>query len=276
MRYTITLCSLVISYTVVAQESPYKFYDFSKVDPAAVDYDRIGQQVDSIYRNSGYDSLLQLYQYAKDRTYTEKYVCFSIGYRASFASLDHLTTGLASLGFDDLSETFGGVPWGVEIRGKKLLFGYMLTPVIRNSVSNADYTIDVRGIEMEISLGFDLINLKRIQFYPQVGLALQDLDIDVMRKSANVDITDVEGMVLQPAGSQLDKSSFVLTYGAELDYHLAYSTARQGIILGLRYGFSTPIVEGKFKVNGKTSSYESADRIATSFFSAVLKFYLKR
>jgi hypothetical protein len=257
-------------------ETPYKIYDFSDVDPDEVDAGAVEQKLDSVYRTSGYDSLLQLRAYIQRSTYTGKYVSFTIGYQSSRASLEDLKSGLASLGFNELSENFSGVPWGIDFRGKKILVSYLLVPGIKNRASNADYSVEVKGINMQLAFGYDLLHLRRLHFYPQISLALQDIDISVTRKSSTTDIVNVDDLVLKPAGSELRKSSFDMSYGVELDYHVLHSISSGGIILGVRYGRVVTLTDGKFRINDSKSSYESSDSMNESFFSVVAKFYMKQ
>jgi hypothetical protein len=277
MKYILIFLSLVLGYKSAAQtQEPYKVYDFSSVDLHSLDKNGIVRQLDSIYRNSGYDSLLQLHSQIRSATYTRRYMAFNIGYQASFASLSNLNIGLKPFGFNEISETFSGVPWGVDLRGKRVLFSYLLIPGIKNSAQNSDYKIELRSISMELAVGYDILNLKRLHFYPQLSLGFQDLDIEMIRKSATTDIINESEMVMQPAGTRLEKRSLMLSYGGELDYHLLYTPAGGGIILGLRYGLTSILSNGKFKINEKPSAYSSSDKICESFFSAVIKIYVKR
>jgi hypothetical protein len=274
----IFLLLVAAAYGSAAQqpEMSYRVYDFSEIDPGKIDRYKVEKQLDSIYRNSGYDSLLQLLSHARSTSHRAKYVGFVIGYQATQASLSHLKNGLNAMGFNSLSENFGGVPWGTDLRGKRLLASFILVPGLKNTASNSDYKIEVNGINLELVFGYDVLNLKRLHFYPQLSLSLQDLEIEVKRKTAATDVTNVNQLILNPAGTSLEKSSFNLAYGVELDYHLAYSAAGGGIILGLRYGRTTPLVKGKYTISGgDPSSFKSPDIMNESFFSVVLKFYMK-
>jgi hypothetical protein len=277
MRFSllIFLTLVVIKGSAQDFDSPYKVYDFSNVDPTKISSEAIAQQIDSIYRTSGYDSLIQLMSHIQKSKYTERYVSFNIGYQSSHASLQDLKTGLSALGFSDLSENFSGVPWGLDIRGKRLLVSYLLVPGIKNRASNDDYSIEVSGINMQLAFGYDVLHLRRLHFYPQFSFALQDFDINITRKNATSDITDVNDLVLNPAGTRLEKSSFDMSYGAELDYHLLHTLSRGGIILGLRYGRVVTLADEKFMINKSKSGFQSSDTIVESFFSIVAKFYIK-
>jgi hypothetical protein len=276
LKLLIFLCVLITKAYTQNPNSPYRVYDFSNLDVSEINTNLIGKQLDSIYRTSGYDSLVQLFTHVRNSTYTEKYVSLNIGYQSTRASLGNLKSGLRSLGFNELSENFSGVPWGGDIRGKKLLVSYVLVPGIKNSASNNDYLIEVNGINLQLAFGYDILRLRRLHFYPQISFGLQDFDIDVTRLNSTADIVNVEDLVFNPAGTELEKSLFDMSYGAELDYHVLYSISRGGIILGLRYARTVTLAEGGFRIHKSKSAFESPDSIDESFFSIVAKFYMKR
>jgi hypothetical protein len=277
MNFKITLFLIFLAGTAFAQEpDTYKAYDFSNLDLEKIEPEAVRDQIDSIYRTSGIDSLSQLLSLAHSVTYTEKYVSFIIGYQSSSASLSSLNSGLAALGLDKLSENVGGVPWGFDVRGRRLLFTYWFAPGIKNRVSNDDYSIEVEGMSFQLGIGYDILNLKRLQLYPQLAFGHQSFDIEVHRKNAVNDVVTVNDLILDPAGTSMTKSSFDMTYGLELDYHLLYSKANGGIILGLRYGRVVTLAEGPFKINKSKTKFESSDSISESFVSIVAKFYRKR
>jgi len=203
-------------------------------------------------------------------------VSFNIGYQSARASLEGLNSGLRSLGFNELSENFNGVPWGIDVRGKRLLVTYLLVPGIKNRASNNDFTVEVNGINMQLAFGYDILRLRRLHFYPQVSFALQDFDIEVTRKNSSNDIISVNDLVVNPSGTKLEKSSFDMSYGLELDYHLLHTISRGGIIIGLRYARVVTLADERFRINDSESSFKSSDSINDSFFSIVAKFYMKR
>ena len=147
-------------------------------------------------------------------------------------------------------------------------------PGIKNTAENDEYKVEGRGINMTVALGYDIINLKRLNFYPQAALIMQDFDIHLKRKNATRDIQTITGLIANPAGGRLENRALNASLGLELDYHLLYSPkGGGGVILALRYGRVLPLSKGKFKIDGRDSSYKSDDRISESFFAVVLKFY---
>jgi hypothetical protein len=277
MNFKITLLLILLAGSAFAQEpETYNTYDFSTVDLEKINADAVREQIDSMYRTSGMDSLSQLLSLAHSVTYNEKYVSFIIGYQSSRASLNSLNSGLAALGLNKLSENVGGVPWGFDVRGRRLLFTYWFAPGIKNRVSNNDYAIEVEGMSFQLGIGYDILNFKRVQLYPQLAFGYQSFDIEVHRKNAVNDVITVNDLVLNPAGTSMTKNSFDMTYGLELDYHLLYSKANGGIILGLRYGRVVTLAEGPFKINKTKTKFESSDSINESFLAIVVKFYGKR
>ena len=254
MNFKNTLLLLFIAGTAFAQEPDRKEYDFSTVDIEKIETDLVRKQLDSIYRTSGMDSLAQLLDFKRSETYSEKYVSFFIGYQSTRASLNSLNSGLAAFGFDKLSENFGGVPWGFDVRGKRFLFTYWFAPGIKNQASDGDYTVEVKGTNFQLGLGYDILNLKRLQLYPQVAFGLQDFDIEVKINRAPDYIRTVNDLILNAAGTSLKKNSFDMSYGLELDYHLLYSKSKGGIIVGLRYGRVVTLADGKFKMANETQS----------------------
>lgn len=275
--YLATLFTLLASagYTQDLNSS-FKVYDYSNVDVTNVQTRDIAQQLDSIFLTSGYDSLFQLMAFVQQQTYTEKYFSFNIGYQSARGSLSELNGGLRTLGFDKLSEYFGGVPWGFDIRGKRLLATYHMVPGMKNTASNNDFTVEVSGLSMQLVFGYDILHLRRLHFYPQIAFGLLAFDIEVMRKNSVNDITTVYDLVTNPSGTRLGNTSFDMSYGVELDYHLLHTIARGGIIIGVQYGWVVPLAEKKFKIKDSKSSFQTSDSMKESFFSVVAKFYMKR
>jgi hypothetical protein len=274
-NFLLTLLLQSVIVFAYGQQTYYsKPYDFSSIDPSRVNTKVLGQQWDSLYAASGADSLSQLIAYVRLRQKTVQYVAFIVGYQRDKALLGDLNNSLQSLGFGALSEDFNGIPIGFEGRGKRFTGAWIATFGLKNSVRNRDYTVKVSGVNMQLVLGYDLLNLKRLHFYPQVTAGLQAFDLQAKRKSATTDITDVEGLFSHPTGASLTRTSFDLGYGVELDYRLIYGSSG-GLILGLRYGQSVMAAKGKFDLNGDKSSFKLDDRLNESFLQVVLKIYGK-
>lgn len=270
-----TLILIILCFNVRAQEVIHKQYDFSNLDVEKVNQERLAQSIDSIWYAVLPDSLIQLYSYVQRHKHKAGYISFDIGYESSTASLMHLNTALQSLGFGEISETFGGIPWGGSVKRSRWLFTYLFAPGIKNSTSTDAYRIAVEGISMDIAVGYDLLNLKRFQLYPQLRLGLQEFEINAFRKAAPQDITDVSALVSNLTETTIERSSLPLTYGLEADYHLVHSEGSGGIILAFKYGLTADLAAGKWKINKETSAFSSADRIRESSFTVLLRFYAK-
>ena len=276
MKYIVVILSLCCC-SAFGQMHHYdrKAYDFSGVKIEKIDRAKIHRQIDSLYRTSGIDSLAQLSSYASVRQYTPRYVAFLVGYESGMASLSSLNSGLETLGLHQVSETFSGIPWGFAFRGNHLLWTYTVTPSFNKTTSNQDFKIKASSVAMEMNIGYDVINARRFQLYPQVGLSLQYLDLTVLRKASLDDIQDVNDLVFKSSSVNLSRATCMLSYGLEADYHVKYSEGGAGIIVGLRYGMTTDLVEGKFKIDRQKSAFTLDDRMRESYFSVVVKVYGK-
>ena len=69
-------------------------YDFSKVDPATVDVEKLQAYRDSIYTLYELDSIYALISYRHEKTYSPKYISFNVGFYGQMASLKYLNRGL--------------------------------------------------------------------------------------------------------------------------------------------------------------------------------------
>ena len=272
----LTLIVLVtFSLHVDAQETNYRLHDFSQVDVDNVDTERLQQSIDSIWNAVLSDSVIQLYGYVMKHRSRPGYVSFDIGYESGTASLAYLNSELQSAGFGEVTETFGSVPWGISVKHNRWLFTYLLAPGIANTTSTDAYNLKVEGMTMDVAAGYDILNLKRFQFYPQLRLGLQEFEINVMRTAARRDITGVSELVSNMAETTLEKTSLPLTYGLEADYHLLHSAGSGGIILAFKYGLTTDLVRGKWKMNGDSAAFYSSDRIRESSITVLLRVYLR-
>lgn len=265
---------MILCFSLHAQEADYQ-YDFSKVRVEEVDQEKLEQSIDSIWNAVLSDSLMQLYSYVQAHKPTSGYFSFDIGYESSTSSLTHLNRELQALGFGEITETFGSVPWGFSLKRNRWLFTYLFAPGIKNSTSNDDYRIEVEGMSLDIAAGFAALDLKRLQLYPQLRLGLQDFEINAMRRAARHDITDVNELISNPAETTIERSSLTLTYGLEADYHLLYSENSGGIILAFKYGVTSDLARGKWKIDNETAAFSSSDRIRESSFTLLLRFYMK-
>jgi hypothetical protein len=279
IHYSHTFCKrgMLLCMLLLTSHLGLSQYDFSKVNLDQVNVDSVQAQIQQLYLTTGIDSLNSLIAYKNQiRGDHRKNVSFDIGYSSAMSSLDNLNRGLAALGLPPISQDFAGVPWGFSVRGKRMSFSYHFAPSIKNTVSNVDYTVDAERIWVGLVFGYDLLNVPRIHLYPQVSLDFQEFEITARRNAASTDITDINGLILNPAGSTAAKAAFTLSYSGEIDVNLLAGEG-SGIILGFRYGASIPLSEGRYSIDDESSSFDTpGDKIWNSFYSIVLKFYFTR
>lgn len=281
MKYLLPFI-LSLCFPAMAQEHPVRTFDFSQVDQNKVTVEKVDSLTRAIYTHNyyttGLDSLAQLREYLLHENYSPKYIAFFVGYTNSKASLGYLNSGLRTLGIPEMSESFSSIPFGFDIRGKRLLFSYVFSPGIYNSVNSGTYTVEARGFGLEFLFGYDVlsfVNAERFHFYPYVSVALESFEMNSFRNAASTDVTTINDFVQSPSGTNFHQNLGVFIYGAELDIRLT-NPVRSGLILGLRYGKTLAFAEGAFKIDGNSSSFRSPDSIQTRFMSVVLKLFIRR
>lgn len=279
MKYLLPFL-LLIAKPAFGQEQ--KIYDFSGIDPRVTTVEKIDSLTSAIYRANYYklhlDSLAQLRAYLFEKNFSPKYVGLFVGYTSSKASLSYLNSGLRALGMPELSENFGFVPFGIDVRGKRLLFSYVFSPGIYNSVSNDTYTVEARGFQLEFLFGYDVLSFlhaERFHFYPFAAVSLQSFEMNSFRNAASTDIITVNDIIQNPSGTRIHQNLGVITYGAELDIRLT-DPSRSGLIIGFRYGITKAFAEGGFRIDSNSSSFSTPDRIQDQFISLVLKLVVRR
>lgn len=274
MRSLILLLLCASWFSTFAQQRIYREYDFSKLNLKSLDERDIGVQFDSVWYASGADSLARLAAHVRQVSYRPTYSGFEFGYEMSTASLPTLNDGLAALGFEMIPENFGAVVWGFNVRSPRWLYNVTFTIGASNKSSNDDYKLKVSATNIDLGIGYDIINHPKFQLYPQAALGFQGSWIEATPRQ-KLTPGDLGGWLSQGGERELNRGSLLLTYGVEADYHLVYSSGGSGIILGVRYGLTSDIIEGKWKMNGEKWDYDSEDRMKEARWVFLMRFYFK-
>jgi len=269
MKYIFTLIICGIVLTCNAQHYPHnqKKYDFSNVDPAAIDKEELRQKVEDAGIRSGYDSLkaLEHYVYTTD---DNQFATVALGYQHAFASLDNLRRELGPLGFNNIKEDMSNFLISIDLYKNRFMMSYIFAPGFRNLSSNEDYELRIRRSAFEAGIGYDVIKNKHFDLFPQVSIGFQDLNFRAEQKNLNVN--NIPDLLDEMVNTTMRKRAFIFTYGGEFDYKI-YTKDRGRIILGVRYAQVLEPGDGRVRVNGKKSDLKLDDEIATSTISFVIK-----
>ena len=162
-------------FVSAAQTTPFehKRHDFSKVDINKVDVEKLNRHVDSLYMKFYGDSLLQLQDYIRAKTPKKFYVAFVIGYESSMASLTDLNSELQAISMKEVSENFSGVPFGFAMKGKRWLTTCSVIPFTKQTITSSDVDLAVSAMNIDLNFGYDILNARKIQLYPQFSLGWQ-------------------------------------------------------------------------------------------------------
>jgi hypothetical protein len=270
------ICVSVPSIGQPSERPPRKIYDFSGVDPKTIDEKKLHRQYDSLYHGVRLDSIQQLIQYHYNNAFARDYNAFSIGLLEQTASLKSLNKGLRDAGMETISDRFLVMPIGMTIKTNRFVINYIGHFLFRNKSEDDTRKLEARGFSFEMGVGYDLINSKRFQLYPQASLAYQTFNLKAVSQNASTSINQVDQLFSQPGNTSLSKKSLMLNYGVEADYFVTQEKNGGGVILGLVYGMSTDLAGGKFKMEGDRSSINiHNDRLKTSYVGLIVKFALK-
>jgi hypothetical protein len=146
---------------------------------------------------------------------------------------------------------------------------------IGNKSRYEPFEISVFGVGIDGAVGYDVVNSRRFQFYPQLTISYQRFEIDIERKDVPALADGIGALITNPMYTGMNKSSMLLTYGAEANYHLNYSSGGKGIILAVKYGLTADLIQGTWKIDGEKIPYDSSDRIKESRLMVMLRFYFK-
>jgi hypothetical protein len=182
---------LFVSVNVFAQNADQlqrRTYDFSKVDPEMIDEVNLRDQYDSLYRTLWLGSLRQRLEYRYANVYSKDYASFSIGIFGQVASLKSLNKGLREAGTEAINDQFFVLPLGLNVKTARFQVSNLWHIVSRNKSEDASRKLDIRGFWFEMGLGYDVINGKRFQLYPQVALAYEAFNLKAAKRDAPTNI----------------------------------------------------------------------------------------
>jgi hypothetical protein len=279
MKANVIFFFLLGSVGVFAQpgeRTQQRTFDFTGIDLQTINTENLRRQYDSLFRKVKLDSIQQLLNYHYREEYSRDYVAYSFGLFGQRASLNGLNKSLKEAGMESMNDNFLAMPIGLHIKTGRLVMNYVGHVIFRNKVEDEARKLDARGFTFEMGLGYDVINSKRFQLYPQASLAYQTFHVKAVNREANTTISQVDQLFSQVGNTSLVKRSLLINYGVEADYFVSQFKNGSGIILGLQYGMSTTIAPGKFKMEKRTSAIDMQhDRIRTSYFGVIVKFALK-
>jgi hypothetical protein len=283
MRNPKTMKILLITLLFIFQiralqaQDPDHQYDFSTIDPTKIDVDKLRSKMDSSFYlyTTSVDSISHLVEWVRSKKNIQKYGSLDFGWGLNYSTLEHLNEGLINSGMQTFSEKLYGFHFGVTIRGKRFLFYYGLEDCRKQIVQNNNVKVEVDASSADFTFGFDVLNKPRFQFYPNVTLSFQSLELAVYSKDANSIVNDIPGLLANYTHTELEKNTIALNYGVQADYHLVYTKRRGGIIIGIRCGLTNDLGKGKWKINNEKSTFQSDDRFRNSYVTAIIKFYMK-
>lgn len=265
----------------VFAQYPTKTYEFQTIRDTDIDFELLRDKIvknreklDSIYQVNKMDSLELLYTYLNTNTTNYSAVTLSSEYISTH--YNDLAIELQNNGFDALSDGIATISYGFTFKRKRCLHEYLINIGFANkSILNNVY-VKVSGLNiLNYTFGFDILNLKRFQFYPLIGISQQFTDIAFINKPTNTQYISLFEIGNQTNDISLQKNSWKVVGGVELDYHIKYSERSNGIIVALRYGLTNTINEGKYKLNKVKVDYEPHVALRDSYLSLVIKFYTR-
>lgn len=272
----IFLCSM--SYTFA--QYPTKSFDFSHVNEREIDMQQLRdvvirehQYLDSIYQARKADSLELLYRHLI--TSTSSYNSFTLSSEYVSTEYNGLAEELAVNGFDPMPENLFSWGYGFTFKRNRFLHEYMLNIFIGRTSSLNDQTVKVTGGNLlNYTFGYDILNQRRFQFYPFLGISQQFTEIEVTNESDATASTDGLFNLAQETNEfSVTSDSWKIAAGFEFDYHLKYSARTSGIIIGYRYGITSTFAEGKYKTNGTTLDYDPDVQLRHWYSAIVVKIY---
>lgn len=284
---------------VINRDSVWGFdFDFSELDPAKVRLNvltyklaRLKHYNDSMMnlirkRNikERSDSLEQLYHLMVADT-SSAYNAYSFYAGQYHSNVSGLNKSLASLGWpkiDAMSYHYTNLLDFTWKRGRLMQEVFLSQGAIR-SVTKNEVDVSYRyKSPLNYNIGYAIVDVKRVQFYPFAGLSYQSSELNF----ANVGLTPFElGSYLYDslitaaqrnkmgAHYEFRKRDLMLNYGAELDLHLFYSKRKTGFIIGLRAGGAMPLLSSGWKLEGTRYSQFNNFNIRDYYFDVVFRIY---
>jgi hypothetical protein len=282
----LTLLLFIVAGSATAQTPhyPYKDYDFSKINPNAIDQQELQQKIineqarlDSLYALR-MDSLQQLMNYVSADT--------TGGYTGGMLTLVYmpgdyqtLIKDLQSNGFNDVSEGAFGFGYGFTFKHKRFIHDFLFSYYWGGKMkSETNEVVKLSGGNIiNYTFGFDIVNLRRLNLSPFIGLNHQMTSIRYQRNNSGGNtyssLLDIPADVDEV---DIEKHALRFSFGGELDYHIVHNKRAGGIILGFRYGMNKTIAEGSYKAEKRKINYDPEIDLKSSFAEFVIKFYSTR
>lgn len=283
MTRSLAIILMLLSVSpVFAQRFHEPIYDFSGVDRKTVDQQKLREQirrnrerVDSLYQASKLDSLYQLSQHVERNPGDYEAITFLV----DLMNLDYgrLRQELVNAGFDDVGATsvIPSIGLGFTNRKKRWVVEYNLNIFIGNKKTSAGRSVKVDGASLlNLYLGYDVLNTRRVALYPLVGINQQYTEIHLEREPTSA-LTFPGLFTVEDEFSNLliRKNSWRAGPAIELDFRLGPLSNRAGFTVGVRYGLNYTLHDGPYKVNGNKIDYDPGIDIRSSYFSIIAKLF---
>ena len=275
-------------------------FSFSEKDVIGVDVLRLRARLDSISRYNDSllriikraniairsDSLASLYNYIqKDRSKNYNSWNFSVAQNhATGGSLDDLLEKYGLPDFQKVSYDFSALLSFSWKRRRYVHELFMVIGVGRNNRNDkADFFYNAHR-PINYSFGYSVLNTRLLDIFPFAGLSYQssqlyfnDRTVDGFSPQASAD-SSLNRLFLSRNGSdfRIKNNQIVLDYGAEIDFHVVYSRAKTGMILGMRAGRTLPLVSSGWRSGDFRYSQLRDVRLKEYYFSFVIKIYWRR
>lgn len=282
--FTLVLLLLIGGNAICQTVYRDKDYNFSKVNPQRIDPEALRKKIadeqariDSLYALR-MDSLQQLYSYVTADT-TGGYAGLILTLVYVPGDYDKLIKDLQANGFGNSSEGAVGFGYGLTFKHKRFIHDFLFSFYWGGKMkSETNEVVKISGGNLlNYTLGFDILNFKRLNLSPFVGLNHQMTSIRYQRNdsgkttySSLLDIADDVNDV------DIDRHALRFSFGGQLEYHVSYEKRAGGIILGVRYGMNKTIAEGSFKAEGRKINYDPKVDLKSTFAEFVIKFYSAR
>jgi hypothetical protein len=271
---------VIITLATNAQErrTTIEQFDFSGVDPAKVDLNKLRQYRDSLYIVHKIDSLHVLAQYVNRELSRKKFSYTSVNFGFEFAkmSIGKLNKELVQNGFEELSETFSAVNFGYDIVEDRWLVSTMFNIGISEKLRNDEVKLSFASSgQVSMSVGYDLLNWKRIHFYPFLGASYQKFSMDVKRRGIEPD-QDLQYYFDNVYRSTFKRRTLEGLAGAQLDVQLTkpkYESVQ--VILAIRGGVQTTLIDGDLRMSDGGYVVNVGDVGRESFLSVGFKLFVR-
>ena len=290
MRLLIFTCFMFVYFFAKTQneefQRKYSEKELNQVDRAEL-YNRLlkARRInDSINEFLRTDSLLNLYNRVSKDT-TNAYSSWYLAMGPSFGDFKGLNNELRNSGLPTFNETAFGFTYIISFAFTKNRYFHDIALGFTMGGKNKKDSLSLRYNTVDLinyKFGYEIIKSKRLSFIPYVGIDLQvsNLIFDNEAKSIpdpNIsnypDLFYTSLYTNSGTGTEFSKTELIGNFGLEIDYHLKYRKFENGVILGLRGGGMTPLIDSDWKLNGEKYKSLPEVNLKQSYFQLVLKFY---